>query len=411
MNNKKNEGYYNNFIVNNFYRSQNLPYCGRNLSDVICPICKLILFKRKSLSFQHLCKEGYMRDYYNVKICPICKNTFKNKTNIEINKKLTEIFNKFIINNRGYKNIINYLEFFQHINENEYQNNLYECQIQKYNAKNKNFKCCCFTGSIKETEKHFMLCAFSKYKCVFCEEEVFQINLRKHIQNKCRIGIIIYENGEKYIGEKKNNIKQGFGKFFYSDGSIYEGEWKDDVKEGFGTYYYASGSKYEGEWKNNLQNGLCTYYYSNGDKYEGECKNCKINGYGIYYYSNGKIYEGQFKNDKIEGLGIFYYRNGDIYEGNLKNNLKEGFGTYYFFSSKWKYEGEWRNDLRDGIGIQFLSKRLKYKGIWVNGKITKFYSLIHCIYSLIYFLNRNIFVFISFLVLMIIVLFIGNFYF
>ena len=61
MNNKKNEGYYNNFIVNNFYRSQNLPYCGRNSSDVICPICKLILFKRKSLSSAFMQRRIYER--------------------------------------------------------------------------------------------------------------------------------------------------------------------------------------------------------------------------------------------------------------------------------------------------------------------------------------------------------------
>ena len=142
--------------------------------------------------------------------------------------------------------------------------------------------------------------------------------------------------------------------------------------------------------------------------YEGECKNGKINGYGIYSYSNGKKYSGQFKNDKIEGLGIFNYRNGDLYEGNLKNNLKEGIGTYHFFSSKWKYEGEWRNDLRDGIGTQFFLKWLKYKGIWVNGKIKNFHPLILCIYYLISFLNKNIFIFI---ILIIIAVYLGNFYF
>ena len=400
MNNIKNEGYYNNFIVNDdLYRPKKVIYCGLNLSGLICPICKLILFNKKSLNSHNLCNEAYIRDFYNDKICPICKNTFKNKTNAEINKIIFEIFYKFILYKTGCKNIINYLKYFQCVNESEFQNNLYECQIEKYNAKNKNFENCCFTGSIKDIEKHFILCAFSKFKCLFCEEEVLQINLREHIQNKCKIGIIVYENGEKYIGEKKNNIKQGYGKFFYSDGSIYEGEWKDDVKEGFGTYYYVGGSLYEGEWKNNLQNGFCTYYYSNGDKYEGECKNGKIDGYGIYSYSNGKKYEGQFKNDKIEGLGIFNYRNGDIYEGNLKNNLKEGLGTYYFFSSKWKYEGEWRNDLRDGIGIQFFSNWLKYKGIWVNGKIKNFNTLIHCIYSLIGFLNKNVYIFIIFIIL------------
>ena len=37
------------------------------------------------------------------------------------------------------------------------------------------------------------------------------MNLEEHIINKCRFGITNYENGDKYIGEKQNNIEEGYG--------------------------------------------------------------------------------------------------------------------------------------------------------------------------------------------------------
>jgi len=65
--------------------------------------------------------------------------------------------------------------------------------------------------------------------------------------------------------------KEGNGTYYYANGDKYIGQWKNDLLEGTGTYYhYASGSKYEGQWKNNLQEGAGTFYYANGKKYVGQ---------------------------------------------------------------------------------------------------------------------------------------------
>jgi hypothetical protein len=37
-------------------------------------------------------------------------------------------------------------------------------------------------------------------------------------------------NGEKYIGEHKDELKNGQGTYIYPDGNKYEGEWKDGNK-------------------------------------------------------------------------------------------------------------------------------------------------------------------------------------
>ena len=54
------------------------------------------------------------------------------------------------------------------------------------------------------------------------------MNLEEHIKNKCKFTIKKYEDEEIYIGEKVNNLREGYGILLYSDGDRYEGEWKND---------------------------------------------------------------------------------------------------------------------------------------------------------------------------------------
>lgn len=44
----------------------------------------------------------------------------------------------------------------------------------------------------------------------------------------------------------------------------YEGNWKKGVRDGFGVFYYANGSKYEGYWKDNMKEGYAFYTDENG---------------------------------------------------------------------------------------------------------------------------------------------------
>ena len=53
-----------------------------------------------------------------------------------------------------------------------------------------------------------------------------------------------YINSDKYIGENKNKVKEGYGIYYYSDGFNYEGEFKNDLKDGYGIYYCSNGFKY-----------------------------------------------------------------------------------------------------------------------------------------------------------------------
>ena len=130
----------------------------------------------------------------------------------------------------------------------------------------------------------------------------------------------------------KSNIKIGVKN--YPEGK-YEGELVNNMREGKGKLYYINNEKYMGkiyigEWKNDLRNGKGVETWNDGERFVGNFKNDKREGYGIYYFSNGDIYEGNWKNGKKEGFGVDYYTDGDKYEGRFKNGNKEGQGVYYF---------------------------------------------------------------------------------
>ena len=138
-----------------------------------------------------------------------------------------------------------------------------------------------------------------------------------------------YKDGE-YVGELKNGLRDGKGTFYYNENNkyerkIYEGEWKNDRIEGKGEMTWVTGEKYIGDWKNNEKDGLGIQYYSNKNKeYEGNFKNGFFEGKGVYYYDDGNRYEGDWKNNKREGDGIIYFQKGGKSMGKFLNGLAIG---------------------------------------------------------------------------------------
>ena len=122
-------------------------------------------------------------------------------------------------------------------------------------------------------------------------------------------GTYTFANGDKYVGEWKDDKKYGQGTYTFANGDKYVGEWKDDKRHGQGTSTYANVDKYVGEFKDDKSHGQGTSTYANGDKYVGEFKDDKKHGQGTYTYANGKRLVGYFMNgeyipDICEGMGL-----------------------------------------------------------------------------------------------------------
>ncbi|MDC0139867.1 hypothetical protein OAI04_03520, partial [Hyphomicrobiales bacterium] len=56
-------------------------------------------------------------------------------------------------------------------------------------------------------------------------------------------------NGDIYVGEFKDGLRNGQGTLTYVNGDIYVGEFKDDLFNGQGTFENWYGRKKEGIWK------------------------------------------------------------------------------------------------------------------------------------------------------------------
>lgn len=63
-------------------------------------------------------------------------------------------------------------------------------------------------------------------------------------RNNC-VDQIITDGGTKYIGEFKDNVPNGRGKYFFPSGLRYEGEILNDYRHGRGTIYRANGEVFQ----------------------------------------------------------------------------------------------------------------------------------------------------------------------
>ena len=120
----------------------------------------------------------------------------------------------------------------------------------------------------------------------------------------------------------QGNCKNGQGTYTWSDGQKYVGEFKDDKFNGQGTLTFANGNKYVGEFKDDEREGQGTFTFANGNKYVGEFKDDKREGQGTFTFANGKIKEGIWENDKLVREKSEIVRYEKIYNKCILENLK-----------------------------------------------------------------------------------------
>lgn len=222
-------------------------------------------------------------------------------------------------------------------------------------------------------------------------------------------GVMIYANGEKYVGEFDNKKRHGQGVYFLSNGDKYVGTWKNNEYSGEGRLYKRDGVIESGIWADsrlvkmqenisrcltgNCKNGFSAYLFDNGTKVVGMFQNGKPDGQVAVFYPNGAKYVGDFNNFKKEGLGILSHPDGLIEEGFWKNDAysgaaksrkgciegdcDEGFGKYVY-GDYTTYIGNFSGSYAHGEGECYYSDGDYYKGEWqahhFHGRGTMYYS-------------------------------------
>ena len=148
-----------------------------------------------------------------------------------------------------------------------------------------------------------------------------------------------------------------FGTYTFADGDKYVGEWRDDKKNGQGTYYYLAddefkGDKYVGEFRDNAFNGQGTFTYADGANYVGDSRVNAFNVQGTFAYADGDKYVGEWRDDKRNGQGTYYHASGNKYVGEFKDSMPNGQGTFTYADGR-RDVGEFKDGVLDGYAIQY----------------------------------------------------------
>ena len=172
---------------------------------------------------------------------------------------------------------------------------------------------------------------------------------------------ILFSDGEKYIGEIKDNILGGKGQIIFPSGNKYEGGISYGLRHGHGVYRDSNGLIYEGDFVHGIKEGYGRLKKGN-ITYEGTFHNGMMEGYGRLSWDNGDQYEGEFKNNKINGVGTMLWVGlGEKYTGWYEKNSNSK-------SLRNRYIGYWINGVREGYGVFFYSNDTKYEGFWENNE-------------------------------------------
>jgi hypothetical protein len=54
-----------------------------------------------------------------------------------------------------------------------------------------------------------------------------------------------YLGKELFLGQFKDNKRQGYGEITFADGDKYTGDWVENNRTGHGVYFFANGDQYE----------------------------------------------------------------------------------------------------------------------------------------------------------------------
>ena len=137
---------------------------------------------------------------------------------------------------------------------------------------------------------------------------------------------------DKFIqeGNWSNNLPNGKSKITFFDGYSYDGDFVMGLKDGSGTEILPKGNEnleyeYVGQFKDNARNGKGKMTYYDDFIYEGDWLNNLWHGKGTTVDKELKLtFVGNFIMGEKNGNGIEYYNNGNKLEGPYNNNKKNG---------------------------------------------------------------------------------------
>ncbi len=141
-------------------------------------------------------------------------------------------------------------------------------------------------------------------------------------------GTVLYENGNRYVGEFRNGFPNGSGEFRWQGaGSHYIGEVADSDLNGTGTLVIPGLLEYTGSWKAGSRHGAGTERFVDGLlEYRGAYVEGKPSGMGRLLINQREVFAGEFHPEKGPGFGVIRVGEGATFVGQLMDGVPHGFG-------------------------------------------------------------------------------------
>ncbi|CAG9325412.1 unnamed protein product [Blepharisma stoltei] len=191
--------------------------------------------------------------------------------------------------------------------------------------------------------------------------------------NKIEEEIKKYKRMIKELSKPSMQLIKGQRTYYeehYKDGSVYIGEWRDEKRDGRGKLVLSNGDTHDGEFKLDKRHGIGLSTWASGDIYIGNYHEDDIHGIGEYKWAGGNTYLGEWKNFQFHGIGRMKYRDGKEYLGMYINGIKAGLGIMTYKDGS-RYEGKFNQDKPHGSGLLYEANGKITKGVWDNGNIVE----------------------------------------
>lgn len=143
----------------------------------------------------------------------------------------------------------------------------------------------------------------------------------------------------QYFGSFRDGEFHGKGRLeipiSFTAKAIYDGYYDMGVRSGRGTYWNGDGKLYIGQWKDDKRNGYGSYFFGLSEWRENEHSE-------YWMKENLENYTGNFVDDFYHGEGTYRWPGGQKYVGGFFANEKHGQGTYYYVTGSprqqlWNY--------------------------------------------------------------------------
>lgn len=180
-----------------------------------------------------------------------------------------------------------------------------------------------------------------------------------------------YENGRPYTWQRRKLVYADDSSDFKDQRRSFDIFWGEDHVSGFVEMQYPNGDYYIGNLVEGVRQGQGDLYYADGTSFLGHFDQGLYHGYGKWHRYDADVI-GRWNHGRIdttEDVEIHYF-NGDRYNGPLRDGDDScRYEGKTVFADGGSHTGEYALGRYDGFGIMKLGDGTRIEGYWERGQL------------------------------------------